>query len=43
MDVTNSKQVATALGHLPDAIEHIDILVNNAGLALGLDFLLKMM
>lgn len=41
MDVTNSKQVATALGHLPDAIEHIDILVNNAGLALGLDFFVE--
>ena len=41
MDVTNSKQVATALNHLPDAIQQIDILINNAGLALGLDTLVE--
>lgn len=40
MDVTNSKQVATALNHLPDSIETIDVLINNAGLALGLDYLI---
>ena len=39
MDVTNSKQVATALSNLPQSIEVIDILINNAGLALGLDTL----
>lgn len=37
MDVTNSKQVATALHHLPQTLEHIDVLVNNAGLSLGLE------
>jgi NADP-dependent 3-hydroxy acid dehydrogenase YdfG len=40
MDVTNPKQVATALNHLPAAIKQIDVLVNNAGLALGLDTLI---
>jgi NADP-dependent 3-hydroxy acid dehydrogenase YdfG len=40
IDVTNTKQVNTALNHLPDSITQIDILINNAGLALGLDYLI---
>lgn len=36
-DVTNRKQIQTALANLPEVWQQIDVLVNNAGLALGLE------
>ena len=36
-DVTNKKEVFSAIASLPSEYKNIDILVNNAGLALGLE------